>query len=91
MHAVRAIETFERLIGARPGQKLVVNFRANSLEDTVRRAGRRLALGLIAAASVFATGFTAVSTAVADWVPSTFGIAAALLTFGLIIDLVRRH
>lgn len=91
VRALRAIETFERLIGARPGQKLVVNFRANSIEDAVRRAGRRLTLGLIAAASVFATGLTAVSTTVADWVPTTFGALAALLTFGLIIDLVRRH
>ena len=91
VRALRAIETFERLIGARPGQKLVVNFRANSIEDAVRRAGRRLTLGLIAAASVFATGLTAVSTTVADWVPITFGALAALLTFGLIIDLVRRH
>ena len=91
VRALRAIETFERLIGARPGQKLVVNFRANSIEDAVRRAGRRLTLGLIAAASVFATGLTAVSTTVADWLPTTFGALAALLTFGLIIDLVRRH
>jgi ubiquinone biosynthesis protein len=91
VRALRAIETFERLIGARPGQKLVVNFRANSIEDAVRRAGRRLTLGLIAAASVFATGLTAVSTTVAAWVPTTFGALAALLTFGLIIDLVRRH
>jgi predicted unusual protein kinase regulating ubiquinone biosynthesis (AarF/ABC1/UbiB family)/nucleotide-binding universal stress UspA family protein len=89
VRVVRAIETFERLIGARPGQKLEVNFRAGSLEDTVRRVGRRLALGLIAAASVFATGFTAVSTTVADWVPPTFGGVAGLLTVGLIIDLMR--
>jgi predicted unusual protein kinase regulating ubiquinone biosynthesis (AarF/ABC1/UbiB family) len=91
VRAVRAIETFERLIGARPGQKLEVNFRAGSLEDTVRRVGRRLALGLIAAASVFAAGFTAVSTTVADWVPPTFGGVAGLLTLGLVIDLVRRR
>jgi ubiquinone biosynthesis protein len=45
VRALRAIETFERLIGARPGQKLVVNFRAGALEETVHRAGRRLALG----------------------------------------------
>ena len=91
VRVVRAIETFERLIGARPGQKLEVNFRANSLEDTVRRVGRRLALGLIAAASVFATGFTAVSTTVADWVAPTFGGIAGLLTVALIIDLARRR
>ncbi|MGH8549044.1 MAG: AarF/UbiB family protein [Methylococcales bacterium] len=91
VRAVRAIETFERLIGARPGQKLEVNFRANSIEDTVRRMGYRLALGLTAAATVLATGLTVVSTNVAAWVPASFGLAAGLLTLGLLIDLMRRH
>jgi ubiquinone biosynthesis protein len=91
VRVLRVVETFERLIGARPGQKLVVNFRANSLEETVRGAGRRLALGLIAAAGVFASGFTAVSTTVAEWIPFTFGALAAVLTLGLIVDLLRRH
>jgi hypothetical protein len=45
VRAMRVIETFERLIGARPGQKLAVNFHATSLEDVVRQTGRRLALG----------------------------------------------
>ena len=47
VRAGRVIEAVERLIGARPGQKLEVNFRAASLERTVRRAGRRLAIGLV--------------------------------------------
>jgi len=89
--AVRAIETFERLIGARPGQKLEVNFRSNTLEDTVRSVGRRLALALIAAASVFAAGLTAVSASVAGWVPVTFGITAALVTLGLVFDLLLQR
>jgi predicted unusual protein kinase regulating ubiquinone biosynthesis (AarF/ABC1/UbiB family) len=37
---LRVVEAVERLIGARPGQKLEVNFRAASLEMTVRAAGR---------------------------------------------------
>ena len=53
---MRVIEAVERLIGARPGQKLEVNFRAASLEKTIRRAGRRLALGLTAGAAILATG-----------------------------------
>ena len=60
VRALRVIEAVEHLIGARPGQKLVVNFRANSLEDMVRRTGRRLALGLTAAASVLASGLTVI-------------------------------
>ena len=36
------IETFERLIGARPGQKLAVNFHATSLEDARSSDGASL-------------------------------------------------
>ena len=89
VRALRVFEAVEHLIGARPGEKLVVNFRANSLEDMVHRTGRRLALGLTAAASVLASGLTVMSTVVAGWVPITFGIVAGLLTVGLVIDLLR--
>ena len=89
VRALRVIEAVEHLIGARSGEKLVVNFRANTLEDMVHRTGRRLALGLTAGASVLATGLTVMSTVVAEWVPITFGIAAGLLTVGLVIDLLR--
>ena len=91
VRAVRMIETIERLIGARPGQNLEVNFRANLLEDTVRRTGRRLTIGFIAAASVLAAGLTATSTAAASWVPTAFGGSAVLLTLGLIIDFARHR
>lgn len=89
VRAERVTEAIEHLIGARPGQKLVVNFKANSLEDMVRRTGRRLALGLTAAASVLASGLTVTSGTVADWIPATFGIVAGLLTLGLVLDLIR--
>ncbi|BFU89425.1 MAG: Universal stress protein [Nitrospira sp.] len=88
VRAERTIEAIERMIGARPGQKPVVNFRADSLEDMVRRTGRRLALGLTAAASILASGLTATSTT-ADWIPLTFGIVGALLIGGLFFDLMR--
>jgi predicted unusual protein kinase regulating ubiquinone biosynthesis (AarF/ABC1/UbiB family) len=89
VRAERVIEAIEHLIGARPGQKLVVNFQANSLEEMVRLTGRRLTLGLTAAASILASGFTATSATVAGWIPTTFGIAAGLLTVGLALDLIR--
>jgi len=86
----RVVEAVENLVGVRPGgSKLVVNFQANSLEEVVRHTGRRLTLGLIAVANVLASGLTATSTAVDEWVPITFGVVAALLTLGLIIDLLR--
>ena len=90
IRALRMIEAVENLVGVHPGSsKLVVNFRANSLEEIVRHTGRRLTLGLIAAASVLTSGLTATSPVVAEWVPITFGVIAGLLTFGLVIDLLR--
>ncbi|MBX3301429.1 MAG: universal stress protein [Nitrospira sp.] len=89
VRAERVIEAIEHLIGARPGQKLVVNFKANSLEEMVRRTGRRLALGLTAAASILASGLTATSATVAGWIPITFGIVAGLLIVGFVLDLMR--
>jgi len=83
------IEAVVHLIGARPGQKLVVNFQANSLEDIVRRTGRRLVLGLTAAASVLASGLAVTSTGVTAWIPITFGVVAGLLTVGLVIVQLR--
>ena len=91
VRAIRAIEAVERLIGARPGQKLEVNFRASTLETTIRHAGRQLALGLTAGAAGLATGLTAISTRVAGWVPLTFGVVAGALTVGLLNELVRRR
>jgi ubiquinone biosynthesis protein len=88
---LRVVEAVERLIGARPGQKLEVNFRATTLETTIRRAGRRLALALTAGAAMLGTALTAVSDKVASWVPVAFGVVAFVLTLGLIVDLVRRR
>lgn len=91
VRAERVIEAVEHLIGARPGQKLVVNFRANSLEDMVRRTGRRLALGLAAAASLLSSGLSVMSASTAEWVPMAFGIVAGLLILALIVDLFRNR
>src|SRR5919197_1176353 len=88
---LRVVEAVERLIGARPRQKLEGNFRASKLEDTVPRAGRRLALGLTAGAAMLASALTAISTRVEGWVPIAFGITAGVLTLGLAIDLVRKQ
>jgi ubiquinone biosynthesis protein len=91
VRAMRVIEAIERMIGARPGQKLEINFRAAPLEATVRRAGRQLALGLTAGAAILASGLTAMSVRVPGWVPITFGVLGALLTMGLLLDLFRRR
>jgi len=89
VRAMRVIEAVERLIGARPGQKLEVNFRAASLERTVRRAGRRLAIGLVASAALLGTAITATSSRVQGWIPITLGAVGLLFVVGLVMDLVR--
>jgi predicted unusual protein kinase regulating ubiquinone biosynthesis (AarF/ABC1/UbiB family)/nucleotide-binding universal stress UspA family protein len=92
VRAMRVVEAIERMIGARPGQKMEINFRAAPLEGTVRRAGRQLALGLTAGAAILASGLTAMSVRVPGWVPVTFGILSGLLTLVLLLDLFRsRH
>jgi len=91
VRAMRVVEAVERLIGARPGQRLEVNFKASSLEATIRRAGRRLALALTAGAAVLATGLTAVSTNVERWVPISFGAVAAFLLLAMLVDIVRKR
>jgi len=69
----------------------ILDFRGTErLEDTVRRAGRRLSLSLTAGGALVATAITASSTHVAGWIPVTLGTAGGLLAVGLVADLVRR-
>ncbi|HSL10742.1 MAG TPA: AarF/UbiB family protein [Actinomycetota bacterium] len=89
VRALRVVEAIERLIGARPGQKLEVNFRASSLEETVHTAGRRLALGVVAAAALLGTAIVTTSERVPTWVPAVLGVVGAIFTIGLLVDLVR--
>jgi predicted unusual protein kinase regulating ubiquinone biosynthesis (AarF/ABC1/UbiB family)/nucleotide-binding universal stress UspA family protein len=89
VRGLRVIEAVERLIGARPGQKLEVNFRAASLEQTVRRAGRRLAIGLVAAASLLGAAITTTSERAKWWVPGALGVIGVLFVVLLFADLIR--
>jgi len=89
---VRLMEAVERLAGARPGPKLQVQFRGmEGLEDTVRRTGRRLAVGMVAAASLAGSAFAAASVHAPGWMAPTMGIGGLTLTAGLILDLFRRR
>jgi ubiquinone biosynthesis protein len=88
----RLVEAVERLAGARPGPKLQVHFRGTErLEDTIRRAGRRLALAITAGGALLATALTAASSRVAGWVPVVLGVMGGLLLTGLFADLIRRR
>ena len=95
-HKLRArttgiLEAVERLIGAKPGPRPAIEFRAERLERTVRRASRYVALGLPASAAVLGTAIVGASDSVAAWLPWTFGALAAGLTLTLIVELLRKH
>jgi hypothetical protein len=87
----RLAEAFERLAGARPGPKLQVNFAAERLEDTIRRAGRRLAVGIIAGAALLGTAIAGSSSRIPAWVPISLGIVGGVFTLTLFVDLLRKR
>jgi ubiquinone biosynthesis protein len=89
IRARRLVEAFERMVGARPGPRLQVEFRSATMEDTIRMASRRLALAFAGGTAFVAAGLTAASSHVAAWVPALFGAVGGALTFGLVWDLVR--
>jgi predicted unusual protein kinase regulating ubiquinone biosynthesis (AarF/ABC1/UbiB family) len=90
--ASRLLEALERLVGARPGPNLQVEFKGfEGVEVTVRRASRRIAFALAAAGAFVAMAITADSTNVARWVPIAIGSVAGILTFGLLADVFRRR
>ncbi len=86
----RLIESFERLAGARPGQKLQVQFTGTErLESTIRSAARRFSLALVAGTCIVATAITAESDRIGSWLPITLGTVGGALVLGLVLDLLR--
>jgi hypothetical protein len=90
VRAERLVESFERISGARPGQRLQVDVRGISpLERTIRAAARRLAVAVTAGSALVATGSTAAAQHVDRWVPITLGAAGGSLAVLLLLDLLR--
>lgn len=88
VRAERFLESLEALVGARPGRNLQVDFRGiEGLENTVRLAGRRIALSLAGGAALLATAVAASSGHAAAWLTALLGAAGALLLVGLLVDL----
>jgi predicted unusual protein kinase regulating ubiquinone biosynthesis (AarF/ABC1/UbiB family) len=88
---VRALETFERLAGSRPGPKLQVQFRGiEGVEANIRRAGRHIAVALAAAGALVATAIIAISDNVGTTELRLFGALSALLVGWLVVDVGRR-
>ena len=80
----RLLEALERLVGARPGEKLEVNIRATPLEDTIWRAGRQLAIGVVGGFALLASAISASSRGAADIWSVAFG-AAGLVSVGVLV------
>jgi ubiquinone biosynthesis protein len=92
LRATRLIEGIERLTGARPGAGLQIELRGSrSLEEAIRRAGRRIALAFAAGAAMLAAVLAAAASSIDTWVPITLGVAAGLAAFALALDLARRR
>jgi predicted unusual protein kinase regulating ubiquinone biosynthesis (AarF/ABC1/UbiB family) len=86
------VQGFERIAGTRPGERLRVDFGGHeALRDSISLGGRRVAVGLAAAASVVATAVVATARNAPAWATPTFGAASAILSGGLVIDVLRRR
>ena len=90
VRATRLIEGIERLTGARPGPGLQIELRGSrTLEDAIRKAGRRIALAFAGGAALLAAVLAAAASSIDLWVPVTLGIAAAVAGLALVLDLLR--
>jgi len=88
--ATRLIESVERLTGARPGSGLQIELRGSkTLEDAIRKAGRRIAIAFAGGAALLAAVLSAAASEIDLWVPITLGIAAGFAGLALIYDLTR--
>jgi ubiquinone biosynthesis protein len=92
LRASRLLEGIERLTGARPGPGLQIELRGSkSLEDAIRRAGRRISLAFAGGAALLAAVLAAAADSIDRWVPITLGVVAGLAVFALAVDLLKRR
>jgi ubiquinone biosynthesis protein len=88
----RLVEALERVSGARPGTGLQIELRGSkTLEDSIRRAGRRIALAFAGGATLLAAVLAAAAASIDTWVPVTLGVAAGLAALTLALDLLKRR
>jgi predicted unusual protein kinase regulating ubiquinone biosynthesis (AarF/ABC1/UbiB family) len=90
VRTTRLIEGVERLTGARPGPGLQIELRGSrTLEDAIRKAGRRIALAFAGGAALLAAVLAAAASSIDLWVPITLGVAAGIAGIALVLDLMR--
>ena len=86
----RMIEALERLVGARPGPRMRIDFGAEKLEATVRRAGYRITFGLISAGAFLGAAIASTTARVAEWMPVTLVGIGGVFALAFLFDLARR-
>jgi predicted unusual protein kinase regulating ubiquinone biosynthesis (AarF/ABC1/UbiB family) len=92
LRVTRLVEGIERITGARPGSGLQIELKGSrTLEDAIRRAGRRISLAFAAGAALLAAVLAAASDSIETWVPITLGAAAGLAGLALAADLLKRR
>jgi ubiquinone biosynthesis protein len=92
LRASRLLEGIERLTGARPGPGLQIELRdSKTLEDAIRRAGRRIALAFSGGAALLAAVLAGAADSIDTWVPVTLGVVAGVAGLVLVADLLRRR
>jgi len=86
----RILESIESISRAMPGGRFQVQFRGlDHFEQTVRRTGRRLGLGLACSAAIVATAIVAASPSGTAGVTALMGALAVLLGTALVADVLR--
>ncbi|MBV9101080.1 MAG: AarF/ABC1/UbiB kinase family protein [Candidatus Dormibacteraeota bacterium] len=84
------LASLEKLTGARPGfEPRVVFSGTERLENTIRRAARRLALSFVGTGAFLVCGLTASFGHVAPWVTALFGAVGGLFAAVFLIDLLH--
>ena len=89
LRIIRLIEAFERLTGARPGERMHIDFEATRLEHVIHRAGVRLALGATASAALAGATRLGMNEKTPKSVSAVLGALGAALAARLLIDVVR--
>ncbi len=85
----RIFLALENLMGAAKGGRLQVQFRGTErLEESIRSAGRRLALSLGAVATI--GGAALAADQAPTWVTVTGASVGGALVLGMVVDLIRR-
>jgi predicted unusual protein kinase regulating ubiquinone biosynthesis (AarF/ABC1/UbiB family) len=89
VRALRVLESLERVVGARPGPRAALHFRAGALEQALRAASRRLALGIAGGFALLGSALAAGSERVGPWMAIALGAIGGVLVAALVVDMVR--